>query len=226
MLRHRGRPRGMYHRLADFTALDCIDLISIKYDLDLGIFFNSFVEAWQSQESRCESLSIKCREKTRDSAIFLITKGSNVVAQFQIPTHILQETNPLKNFISEKSLRPKKRAKVNVDNPSIRDLKIGMKRINLTGKVTEISKSNTIFSRLGEAKKVANAKLTDETGFIQLPLWNQQIQKVAPGDLIQIENAYVVYFRGKLQLRIRGSDQLKVVKKGEPMKQPKKEEDS
>ena len=61
-------------------------------------------------------------------------------------------------------------AKVNVENPSIKDLKIGMKRINLTGKVTEISKANTVFSRLGEAKKVANAKLTDETGFIQLPL--------------------------------------------------------
>jgi hypothetical protein len=215
----------MYHRLADFRALEYIDRISMKYDLDLNLFFSSFVEAWQCKESKCESLSIECREKTRDYAIFLITNGFNVVAQFHIPNHLLRETNLLKNFISEKSLIQKK-AKVNVDNPSIRELKVGMKRISLTGTITEISKSNTVFTRFGEAKKVANAKLTDETGFIQLPLWNDQIQTVALGNVIQIENAYVVYFRGKLQLRIRGRDQLKVIKKAKPIKQPKKEENS
>ena len=108
MSRDRGRPRGRHHGIADFTALEYIDRIAIKYDLDLNILFSSFVEAWQSQESKCESLLIECRGKTKDYAIFLITKGFNVVAQFQIPNPILQETNPLKNFISEKSLRPKK----------------------------------------------------------------------------------------------------------------------
>jgi hypothetical protein len=224
--RDRGRPRGSHHGIADFTALDYINRISMKHDLDLNTFFSSFVEAWQCQESKCESLLIECREKTRDYSVFLITKGFNVVAQFHIPNHILQETDPLKNFIAKKKLHPKMMAKVNVEPLSIRELKIGMKHIKLTGKVTEISKSNTVFSRFGEAKQVANAKLTDETGFIQLPLWNQQIQTVAPGDLIQLENAYVGSFRGKRQLRIRGSRQLKVIKKGETIKQPKKEEDS
>ena len=130
MSRDRGRPRGKQYRLADFTALEYIDRISIKYDLDLNIFFSSFVEAWQHRESKCESLSIECREKTRDSAIFLISKGFKVVAQFKIPNHILQETNPLKNFISEKSLRAKKKFKVNIENPLIRELKMEMKRIN------------------------------------------------------------------------------------------------
>ena len=217
MSRDRGRPRGKHHRIADFAVLEYIDRISMKYDLDLNIFFSSFVEAWRSQESKCESLSIECREKTRDHSIFLITKAFNVVAQFQIPNHILQETNPLKNFISEKSLKPKKIVKVYTKNPSISELKVGMKRINLTGKITEISKSTTVFTRLGEAKKVANAKLTDETGFILLPLWNQQIQTVALGDVIQLENAYVVSFRGKLQLRLHRGSQLKVIKKAKPI---------
>ncbi len=225
MSRDRGRPRGRHYRGSDFTALDYLYHISIKYNLDSNIFFSSFVEAWQSQESKCESLSIECREKTREYAIFLITKGSNVIAQFQVPNNILHETNPLKNFISEKSLKPTKRAKINVKNASIGELKNGMKRINVVGKVTEISKSNTVFSRFGEAKEVANAKITDETGVIQLPLWNQQIQTVAPGDLVQIENAYVVYFRGKLQLRIRRSNQLKIITKGD-LKNNRKKQDS
>ena len=212
MSRDRGRPRGRRYKLADFTALEYIDRISQKYKLDLNFFLDSLVKAWQVKESKCGDLSITCRKKTRDYAIFLITNGFNIVAQFHIPNHILRKTNPLKDFISEKSLTQKK-AKVNIDNPSIRELKVGMKRINLTGTITEISKTNTVFTRFGEAKKVANAKLTDETGFIQLPLWNEQIQTVALGNVIQIENAYVAYFRGKLQLRIRGRDQLKVVKK-------------
>ena len=220
MSRDRGRPRGRHHKLADFTALEYIDRISMKYDLDLNIFFNSFVKAWQCKESKCESLLIECREKTREYAIFLVTKGFNVVAQFHIPNHILQETNPLKKFVSAKSMMPKIQSKVKVENPRITDLKIGMKRINLTGKVTEISKLNTVFSRLGKINTVANAKLTDETGFIQLPLWNQQIQAVTVGDVIQIENARVVPFRGELQLRISRNGQLKVIKKGEPLKRP------
>ena len=97
-----------------------------------------------------------------------------------------------------------------------------MKRINLTGKVAEISKMNTVFSKLGKANSVANAKLTDETGFIQLPLWNQQIQLVAVGDVLQIKNASIVTFRGKLQLRLHRSDQLKVIKKVKSPRRPKK----
>lgn len=213
MSAYRGRPRGMYHRVVDFTALEYIDRISIKYDLDLSNFFSSLVEAWQCRESRYESFLIECRQKTRDYAIFLITKGFTVIAQFHVPNRVLQETNALRNFMYKKNLRPKIMAKVKIENPSISDLKIGMKHIKLTGKVTEISKSSTVYSRLGEIKTVANAKLTDETGFIQLPLWNQQIQTVVPGDQIQIENAYVASFKGKLQLRIRRRGKLRVIKK-------------
>jgi replication factor A1 len=222
MPRDRGRPHGRYHGVADFTAMEYIDRISMKYDLDLNIFFSSFVEAWQCQQSKCEGLLIECRIKTRDYSIFLVTEGFNVVAQLHVPNHILQETNPIKNFISEKNLRPKIMAKVNVENPSIKELRIGMKGIKLTGKVTKISKSNTVYGRFGEEKTVANAKLSDETGFIQFPLWNQQIETIAPGDLLQIENAYVGSFKGELQLRIRKRGKLIVIQKFNKIKQPKK----
>ena len=214
MSRNRGRPRDKI-RVADFTALEYIDQISIKRDLDLESLFDSFFEALEGQKSRCGNLLIECREKTTDYAIFLVTEGSNVVAQFSIPIHVLQDENFIRSFISTKKLRPKKIGKVKVENPSIGELKMGMKGIKLVGRVIEISKSNTVFGRLGEPKKVANAILRDETGVIQLPLWDQQIDAVALGDLVQIEKAYVGYFRGKLQLRVRKSNQIKVIKKDE-----------
>ena len=103
----RGRPRGMYHNLADFKALESLVLISMKYGIDSNDFFNSFIEAWEHQESTCESLLIECCKKTQDNAVFLITKGFKVVAQFPIPKHILKETNALKFFCSHKDINEK-----------------------------------------------------------------------------------------------------------------------
>jgi len=211
--RERGRPRGRYHNLADFKALEYLALISMKYGIDSNDFFNSFIEACERQESTCESLLIECRKKTRDNAVFLITKGVKVVAQFPIPKHILKEINPLKNFAPTKTSMKKIPDRVKIEHPQIRDLKLGMNRINLKAKVIEIPKPKTVFSRLGKLNTVANAKVTDETGSIQLPLWNQQIDTVAVGDTIQVENARVVTFRGELQLRVGSGGQLSVIEK-------------
>ncbi len=211
--RRRGRPRGRYHRLADFRSLEYLALISMKYGIDSNDFFNSFIEACEHQESTCESLSIKCRKKTRDNAVFLITKGFKVVAQFPIPKHILEETNPLKEFASTKTSMKKIPDRIKIEHPQIRDLKLGMNRITLKAKIIEIPKPKTVFSRLGELNMVANAKVTDETGIIQLPLWNQQIHTVAVGDTIQVENARVVTFRGELQLKVGRGGQLSVIEK-------------
>jgi hypothetical protein len=211
--RERGRPRGRYHNLADFKALEYLALISMKYGIDSNEFFNSFVEAWERQESTCESLSIKCRKKTRDNAVFLITEGFKVVAQFPISKHILKETNPLKEFASTRTSRRKMPDRVKIEHPQIRDLKFGMNRINLKAKVIEIPKPKTVFTRLGQLNTVANAKVTDETGIIQLPLWNQQIDTVSVGDTIQVENARVVTFRGERQLRVGRGGQLSVIEK-------------
>ncbi len=147
--RERGRPRGMYHNLADFKALEYLALILKKYRIDSNDLFNSFVEAWECQESTCENLLIECRKETRDNAVFLITKGVKVVAQFPIPKHILKETNPLKEFAITKSSIRKISDMVKIEHPQIKDLKLGMNRINLKAKVFEIPKPKIVFTRLG-----------------------------------------------------------------------------
>ena len=211
--RERGRPSGKYHKLADFKSLNYLALISMKYGIDLNKFFDSFVKAWKHQESTCKSLLIECRKKTRNDAIFLITKGFKVIAQFPITKHILEETNPLKEFAPTKTSIRKISERIKIEHPRIRDLKFGMNRIKLKARVIEISKAKTVFTRLGKLNTVANAKVTDETGIIQLPLWNQQIDTVAVGDTIQVENARVVTFRGERQLRVGRGGQLSVIEK-------------
>jgi signal recognition particle subunit SEC65 len=211
--RGRGRPRGKYRSSADSRLLESLVLISMKYGIDLEKFFESFVEAWKRQQSTCESLSIECRKKTRDNAVFLITNGFRVVAQFPIPKHILEETSPLKMFAHTRALGRTTPKRIKIEHPRIEDLKSGMKQIDLEARILEIPRPRNVITRFGTFAKVANVRVTDETGIIQLPLWNKQIDTVSVGDIVQVENARVVTFRGERQLRVGRGGQLSVIEK-------------
>jgi hypothetical protein len=78
--------------------------ISVKYEIDSGKFFSGFLDAFQHEEATCGKLSIECRAKTRNHAIFLITDTQKVIAQFPIPVHILAKTDPLKEFTTSRRL--------------------------------------------------------------------------------------------------------------------------
>jgi hypothetical protein len=185
----------------------------MKYGIDSEKFFDSFVEAWKHQESTCESLLIECRKKTRDNAVFLITKGFRVVAQFPLPKRILEETGPLKEFAPTGALWRRIVKRIKVKPPRIGDLKSGMNRIGLKAKILEIPRPRNVITRFGNFATVTNASIADETGIIQLPLWNKQIDAVSVGDTIRVENARVVTFRGERQLRISRRGQLSVIEK-------------
>jgi hypothetical protein len=185
----------------------------MKYGIDSEKFFDSFVEAWKRQQSKCKALLIECRKKTRDKAVFLITKSRKVVAQFHIPKHILEETSPLKEFPPTRALRRKIAKIIKVKHPQIGDLKSGMKRIDLRARIVEIPRPRKVITRFGGFAIVANVSVKDETGIIQLPLWNKQIDTVSVGDVIQVENARVVTFRGERQLRVGRGGQLSVIEK-------------
>ena len=211
----RGRPRGKYRSAADSRLLQYLALISMKYGIDSEKFFDSFVEAWKRQQSTCKSLLIECRKKTRNCAVFLITNNCEVIAQFSIPKRILEKINPLKKFAYIKARAPRRTMleKAKAKHLQIRDLKTGMKRINLKAKVLEIPKPRSVITRFGGFATVANASIADETGTIQLPLWNKQLYTVSVGDLVQVENGRVVTFRGERQLRISRGGQLSVIEK-------------
>ena len=185
----------------------------MKYGIDSEKLFDSFVEAWKHQKSRCKSLVIECRMRTRDNAVFLITDSCRVVAQFSMPKHILEETSPLKEFPPTRALGRKIVKGIKVKHPRIRDLKSGMNRIDLKARIVEIPSPRNVITRFGGFATVTNVSVKDETGSIQLPLWNKQINAVSVGDVIQVENASVVTFRGERQLRVGRGGQLSVIEK-------------
>lgn len=85
----------------------------------------------------------------------------------------------------------------------IKDLRNGMKRVVVEGKVIEKSETREVRSRFGDKTyNVATAIIEDETGTIKLTLWNEQINQVNVNDKIKVENGYVTSFRGEIQLNI------------------------
>ncbi len=178
--------------------------LSIKYEVDPDKLFYALISAGENQKSTCGNLSIKCRSKLHDKTVLLITKGQKVVAQFPIPKEfLLERSNPIKDLINPDMVR----RHLNKKNKEprllqIRDLRAGMKEVNLKAKVLEIARPTLVFTRFGNYASVANALIADETGTIKLCLWNEQINSISIGDTVQIENARVSMFRGERQLRI------------------------
>lgn len=187
--------------------------LSIKYEVDPDKLFYALISAEKNQKSTCGNLSIKCRGKLRDKIVLLITKGSKVIAQFPIPNDfLLERNNPIKTLRKTNVLRRHliKKNKGPHFLP-IRDLRTGMKQVNLKAEVLEIARPILVFTRFGNYASVANALITDETGTIKLCLWNEQIKSISVGDTVQIENARVSTFRGERQLRIGKNGMLSIV---------------
>jgi replication factor A1 len=178
--------------------------LSAKYEVDVGKLFHALVSATENQTSKCGDLSFECRGIEKNKVILLITVGPKVIAQFPIPKEFFsQHDNPIKSIgrtsiflkrLAKKSLRPY--------SFQIKDLRAGMKKISLKAKVVEIAKPTSVFTRFGNYATVSNVLLSDETGNIKLCLWNEQINAVSLGDLVQVENASISTFRGERQLRI------------------------
>ncbi len=83
----------------------------------------------------------------------------------------------------------------------INELRDGMKKVNVAGKVMEKSDTREVVSRFkDQTYKVATATIADETGTIKLTLWNEQIDKVNVNNTVKIENGYITSFRGEIQL--------------------------
>ncbi len=212
----RGRPKGSHHPRFDTRILEYLVELSTKRGINTTEFFNAIVHAWENGKATCRGLTIQCRIKKKGRAIFLITKGYTVIAQFPIPEYILKETNPLKGFdyVRERvryTSKMKERKALDTSHIRIKDLKAGMKRINLKARVIEISKPKLVLTRFNDYVVFANATISDETSTIKLTLWNGRINMVSIDDIVQIENANVIVFRGEKQLRIGRNGTLKVV---------------
>ena len=186
-------------------------LLTVKYEIDPDRLFAALISAEKNRCAKCGDLLIECRLKQNHNVIFLITNGSKVVAQFKLPEEFLQkQENPINENRQAYLAKAAVRQGQHQHFFRIKDLRIGMKKVNLKAKVMEVSKPRSVITRFGNYANVANALVSDDTGKIKLCLWNDQISSVAVGDTVEIENARISAFRNERQMRVGKTGVLRV----------------
>ena len=196
----RGRPRGNYRLFRN--PLKSIVLIAKKHDVDPNLLIDAFVEAWRNKVSHCGSLTISCRTVNQDSATFLLTNKETVISQFPIKQEALRIPDSFRHYIQYIPTPTLSSEKSKPRQKKINELKSGMKGVGVTAKIVTIPPRKLVDTRWGGQSYVSNISITDETGSIQLSLWNNQIDSVHVGDVVEIENGYVASFAGEPQLRL------------------------
>ena len=186
--------------------------LTVKYEVDPEKFLHALRLAEENKESRCDKLSIQCRGKIKNKFIFLIKSKSEIVAQFPISEEFLfNGSNQLGNFMDTKKVRSYiLRKDRNATANSIKDLRFGMRHVNLKAKILEVAETRRVFTRYGNSASVAKASISDKTGTIKLCLWNGQISSVSAGDIVNIENARVSAFKGERQMSLERTGTLNV----------------
>ena len=71
--------------------------------------------------------------------------------------------------------------------------------INVQGKIVDKKEIRIVNTRFGETK-VCDAYLEDDSGRIQLTLWDKDTEKVNNGDMVSLEGGYTTIFRNEIQL--------------------------
>ncbi len=207
----RGRRPGKHHSYSEERVIEYLARISVKHGIDSDEFFACLIDAWKNKKAKCEDLEIECREKTPDHCIFLLNRGDGWFAQFPLAEHFLMEANPLKEYVHKMLLRAQSLAKSKPARLKIEDLSAGRKHVTVKARVLKMSKPKLVSTRFGFQTYVSNAVIRDETGTIELSLWNNQVAAISEGDIVQIENGYVASFMGKRQLRIGRRGEINIV---------------
>jgi replication factor A1 len=198
------------------TLGEHLALLSVKHCIYPNEVFQALVLAKKTEKiATCGNLTVEYRGKTKGDTIFLITKDNDVVAQFRVEDEfLLRKDNPFESWMNTEKIK-KKLAKQNTDSiySMVKDLRAGMKRVNLKVEVLEIPKPSQVHTQFGNTVMVVNAVVGDETGKIKLCLWEAQIGSIIADDQIELRNGQVCVFRGEKQLRLGKNGQINVLER-------------
>ena len=187
------------------TLEDQLAFIATQHEVYPTELFQALITAKEKGKTTAVSdLTVEYRGNVASQAIFLITRDGKVVAQFRVPDDTLARTDVSFDNSMDSS---KVRREIARQNPApshlkIENLRVGMKKINVSAEVLQVSEPSKVHTQFRDNAVVSNAVVGDETGKVLLCLWDQQINSVHVGDCIEIKNAHVAMFKGEKQLRL------------------------
>lgn len=92
----------------------------------------------------------------------------------------------------------------------VKEIKPRQGKIDIELEIVEIGEVRQ-FERFGKIGRVVNTTAKDDTGKINLTLWNDEIDMVKVGDKVKITNGYCSEFQGEKQLSAGKYGKLEVI---------------
>ncbi|MEM2207373.1 MAG: OB-fold nucleic acid binding domain-containing protein [Sulfolobales archaeon] len=90
------------------------------------------------------------------------------------------------------------------------ELKPGMEKVSILVRVIDPGEVRRITTRAGE-RTIREATVGDESGRVKLVMWGRSIKSLTRGDVVEVSGAWTTVFKGKVQLNVGGSENVKVV---------------
>ena len=195
---------------------DQLAFIATQHEVYPTELFQALITAKEKGKPIAVSdLNVEYRGNVASQAIFLITREGKVVAQFRVPDDTLSRTDVSFDNSMDSS---KVRREIARQNPApshlkIENLRVGMKKINVSAEVLQVSEPSKVHTQFRDNAIVSNAVVGDETGKVLLCLWDQQVNSVHVGERIEVKNAHVAMFKGEKQLRLGKNGKICLIQK-------------
>lgn len=85
----------------------------------------------------------------------------------------------------------------------IANLTMSSRGVNIVAKVVSKSAERSVTSQWDQSEhRICETTVADDSGAITLVLWDDNIDKVNEGDVIEVQNGYVKVFRGSMQMNV------------------------
>ena len=85
---------------------------------------------------------------------------------------------------------------------TVRDLEDKAGGVNIRVRAISKDEPRTVKTKDGQEHTVVDMRVADRTGTVDLSLWDERIQDMDVGDIVDVENGYVSRFKGRLRLNI------------------------
>jgi len=195
-LRYMPKTRG--------TDRDLLYMLQLaeKYDISPTAFHASMVTAQERGRGKCGKFAIELRQHGDSSCVYMYSFQGKPLGQAEISNQSIDKLRRLpENFTGIPSHKREPNS-TGLRESSIRDLKFGLKGVSFKAHVVKKSDVRAVTSKDGNPLLVCSVTLSDGTGEIPLAIWNNQINTVYEGDLVEIRDARVRSFRGEIQLSL------------------------
>ncbi len=203
----------MHHKKP--AVIEFLAFLSIKKGKYLSEIYDALVLARAKKKTQCRNLTVEYRGTVKKEAIFLITQGTAVVAQFRMGEELLKRKDIcFETWMDTDKIRRQLNRQTSKEPIMVQNMRHGMKRVNFQAQIIETPTASIVQTRYGNSAKLTNALVADETGKIKICLWNEQADLLNVGDTVQIKDAAVCTFKGERQLRLGKKGTITVVQNG------------